>query len=65
MRFPEGDPVSCMQRARPKTEQEENELVVASLRGLYEELQRAHSHGCEGSVKQVRSRVGRVRVVRV
>nr|XP_023685300.1 TBC1 domain family member 1 isoform X3 [Paramormyrops kingsleyae] len=39
-------------RARPKTEQEENELVVASLRGLYEELQRAHSHGCDGSVKQ-------------
>ncbi|XP_048852048.1 TBC1 domain family member 1 isoform X3 [Brienomyrus brachyistius] len=39
-------------RARPKTEQEENELVVASLRSLYEELQRAHSHGCDGSVNQ-------------
>uniref|UniRef100_A0A3B3RKQ0 TBC1 domain family member 4 n=1 Tax=Paramormyrops kingsleyae TaxID=1676925 RepID=A0A3B3RKQ0_9TELE len=47
-------------RARPKTEQEENELVVASLRGLYEELQRAHSHGCDGSVKQVHGRAGRM-----
>ncbi|XP_063740113.1 TBC1 domain family member 1 isoform X1 [Eleginops maclovinus] len=31
-------------RARPKSDQEENELVMASLRNLYEEKQRSHQH---------------------
>uniref|UniRef100_A0A8C9W6Y5 TBC1 domain family member 1 n=1 Tax=Scleropages formosus TaxID=113540 RepID=A0A8C9W6Y5_SCLFO len=40
-------------KARPKTEQEENELVVSSLRRLYEERQKSHLHTCNGGVKQV------------
>ncbi|KAM9315236.1 TBC1 domain family member 1 isoform 2-T3 [Pholidichthys leucotaenia] len=31
-------------RARPKNDQEENELVMASLRNLYEERQKSHQH---------------------
>lgn len=31
-------------RARPKSDQEENELVMASLRSLYEERQKNHQH---------------------
>ncbi|XP_032399269.1 TBC1 domain family member 1 isoform X3 [Etheostoma spectabile] len=38
-------------RARPKSDQEENELVMASLRNLYEERQRSHQH--TGDRKQV------------
>ncbi|XP_033936754.1 TBC1 domain family member 1 isoform X2 [Pseudochaenichthys georgianus] len=31
-------------RARPKSDQEENEMVMASLRNLYEEKQKSHQH---------------------
>lgn len=41
------------QRARPKSDQEENELVMASLRSLYEERQRSHQHTLPGDSKQV------------
>ncbi|XP_041820289.1 TBC1 domain family member 1 isoform X2 [Chelmon rostratus] len=40
-------------RARPKSDQEENELVMASLRNLYEERQRSHQHTLCGDSKQV------------
>ncbi|CAJ1052146.1 TBC1 domain family member 1 isoform X2 [Xyrichtys novacula] len=40
-------------RARPKSDQEENELVMASLRNLYEERQRSHQHTLFGDSKQV------------
>uniref|UniRef100_UPI0037E8529B LOW QUALITY PROTEIN: TBC1 domain family member 1 n=1 Tax=Semicossyphus pulcher TaxID=241346 RepID=UPI0037E8529B len=40
-------------RARPKSDQEENELVMASLRSLYEERQRSHQHTLSGDNKQV------------
>ncbi|KAM7419192.1 hypothetical protein PAMA_016353 [Pampus argenteus] len=40
-------------RARPKSDQEENELVMASLRNLYEERQRSHQHTLPGDNKQV------------
>ncbi|TMS23668.1 TBC1 domain family member 1 [Larimichthys crocea] len=40
-------------RARPKSDQEENELVMASLRSLYEERQRSHQHTLSGDSKQV------------
>ncbi|KAF0037441.1 hypothetical protein F2P81_010315 [Scophthalmus maximus] len=39
-------------RARPKSDQEENELVMASLRNLYEEKQRSHQHALPGDGKQ-------------
>lgn len=39
-------------RARPKSDQEENELVMASLRSMYEEKQRSHQH-TSGDNKQV------------
>uniref|UniRef100_A0A8C4P193 TBC1 domain family member 4 n=1 Tax=Dicentrarchus labrax TaxID=13489 RepID=A0A8C4P193_DICLA len=39
--------------ARPKSDQEENELVMASLRNLYEERQRSHQHTLSGDSKQV------------
>ncbi|KAM9363841.1 TBC1 domain family member 1 [Symphorus nematophorus] len=39
-------------RARPKSDQEENELVMASLRSLYEERQRSHQHTLSGDTKQ-------------
>lgn len=41
------------QRAHPKSDQEENELVMASLRHLYEERQRCHQHVATGDYKQV------------
>ncbi|KAM4750753.1 TBC1 domain family member 1 isoform 3-T3 [Anableps anableps] len=40
-------------RARPKSDQEENELVMASLRNLYEEKQKAHQHCSSDNCKQV------------
>ncbi|XP_070712472.1 TBC1 domain family member 1 [Pempheris klunzingeri] len=39
-------------KARPKSDQEENELVMASLRGLYEERQRSHQHTLPADSKQ-------------
>ncbi|TKS68136.1 TBC1 domain family member 1 [Collichthys lucidus] len=42
-------------RARPKSDQEENELVMASLRSLYEERQRSHQHTLSGDSKQAAS----------
>lgn len=41
------------QRAHPRSDQEENELVMASLRHLYEERQRCHQHVAAGDHKQV------------
>uniref|UniRef100_A0A673CCH9 TBC1 domain family member 1 n=1 Tax=Sphaeramia orbicularis TaxID=375764 RepID=A0A673CCH9_9TELE len=41
------------QRARPKSDQEENELVMASLRSLYEERQKSHQHSLHVDSKQV------------
>uniref|UniRef100_A0A1A8LV36 TBC1 domain family member 1 n=1 Tax=Nothobranchius pienaari TaxID=704102 RepID=A0A1A8LV36_9TELE len=40
-------------RARPKSDQEENELVMVSLRNLYEEKQKNHQHSLPGDSKQV------------
>ncbi|XP_030613053.1 TBC1 domain family member 1 isoform X3 [Archocentrus centrarchus] len=40
-------------RARPKSDQEENELVMASLRNLYEERQKTHQHTLPKESKQV------------
>ncbi|KAM8880109.1 TBC1 domain family member 1 isoform 2-T3 [Spinachia spinachia] len=40
-------------RACPKSDQEENELVMASLRVLYEEKQKSHQHTVPGDSKQV------------
>ncbi|XP_067105874.1 TBC1 domain family member 1 isoform X2 [Osmerus mordax] len=40
-------------RARPKSDQEENELVVSSLRALYEEKQKTHQHRESGSSNKV------------
>ncbi|XP_046901678.1 TBC1 domain family member 1 isoform X3 [Hypomesus transpacificus] len=40
-------------RARPKSDQEENELVVSSLRALYEEKQKTHQHRQSGSSNKV------------
>uniref|UniRef100_A0A3B3C1Q2 TBC1 domain family member 1 n=1 Tax=Oryzias melastigma TaxID=30732 RepID=A0A3B3C1Q2_ORYME len=39
-------------RACPKSDQEENELVMVSLRNLYEEKQKIHQHIIPGEVKQ-------------
>ncbi|KAG9342449.1 hypothetical protein JZ751_016451 [Albula glossodonta] len=39
-------------KSRPRTEQEENELVMSSLRGLYEERQKSHQHSRNGDLKQ-------------
>ncbi|MGH0130459.1 UNVERIFIED_CONTAM: hypothetical protein FKN15_035186 [Acipenser sinensis] len=39
-------------KARPKCEDEENELVISSLRSLYEEKQKNHSHSYNREVKQ-------------
>ncbi|XP_051940199.1 TBC1 domain family member 1 isoform X4 [Hippocampus zosterae] len=39
-------------RSRPKSEQEENELTMASLRNLYEERQRIHHHTLPNDSKQ-------------
>uniref|UniRef100_A0A8C6LDI9 TBC1 domain family member 1 n=1 Tax=Nothobranchius furzeri TaxID=105023 RepID=A0A8C6LDI9_NOTFU len=43
----------AVMRARPKSDQEENELVMASLRNLYEEKQKNHQHSLPGDNKQV------------
>uniref|UniRef100_A0A671TNG6 TBC1 domain family member 1 n=1 Tax=Sparus aurata TaxID=8175 RepID=A0A671TNG6_SPAAU len=48
----EGRELSLNSRARPKSDQEENELVMVSLRNLYEERQRSHQHTLSGD-KQV------------
>ncbi|XP_013868714.1 TBC1 domain family member 1 isoform X3 [Austrofundulus limnaeus] len=40
-------------RSRPKSDQEENELVMASLRSLCEEKQKNHQHVVTGDNKQV------------
>ncbi|XP_008410754.1 TBC1 domain family member 1 isoform X4 [Poecilia reticulata] len=40
-------------RARPKSDQEENELVMASLRNMYEEKQKAHQHSSLDNSKRV------------
>ncbi|KAM4603374.1 TBC1 domain family member 1 [Polymixia lowei] len=45
-------------RARPKSDQEENELVMASLRNLYEERQKEHQHTQPGDSKQVCEETG-------
>lgn len=39
-------------KAKPKSEHEENELVMFSLRSLYEEKQKDHSHNNNGEMKQ-------------
>ncbi|KAM9856467.1 TBC1 domain family member 1 isoform 1-T1 [Aulostomus maculatus] len=39
-------------RARPKSDQEENGLIMASLRALYEERQKSHLHTQAGDSKQ-------------
>ncbi|KAF5897400.1 TBC1 domain family member 1 isoform X3, partial [Clarias magur] len=41
------------QKSRPKSEQEENELVVSCLRRLYEERQKTHTHTHIAQTKQV------------
>ncbi|XP_036372777.1 TBC1 domain family member 1 isoform X3 [Megalops cyprinoides] len=41
-----------IQRVRPRTEQEENELVMSSLRSLYEERQKSHQHKQNADLKQ-------------
>uniref|UniRef100_A0A3B3YCC9 TBC1 domain family member 1 n=1 Tax=Poecilia mexicana TaxID=48701 RepID=A0A3B3YCC9_9TELE len=40
-------------RARPKSDQEENELVMAFLRNMYEEKQKTHQHSSLDNSKQV------------
>ncbi|XP_072239378.1 TBC1 domain family member 1 isoform X2 [Leuresthes tenuis] len=40
-------------RARPKSDREENELVMASLRSLYDEKQKNHQHTLPGDSKQM------------
>ncbi|XP_053713814.1 TBC1 domain family member 1-like isoform X2 [Synchiropus splendidus] len=40
-------------RACPKSDKEENELVMVSLRKLYEEWQNSHQHTANGETKQV------------
>ncbi|XP_056135504.1 TBC1 domain family member 1 isoform X2 [Lampris incognitus] len=45
-------------RARPKNDQEENELVVACLRNLYEEKQKRHQHAQPGESKQACEEAG-------
>lgn len=45
----------CLQRARPKSDQEENELVMVSLRNLCEEKQKNHQHVLTGDNKQVQN----------
>ncbi|RXM37167.1 TBC1 domain family member 1 [Acipenser ruthenus] len=39
-------------KAKPKSEHEENDLVMFSLRSLYEEKQKDHSHNNNGEMKQ-------------
>ncbi|XP_036439633.1 TBC1 domain family member 1 isoform X3 [Colossoma macropomum] len=45
-------------KARPKSDQEENELIVSCLRRLYEERQKAHTHTHNGQAKQESPAVG-------
>uniref|UniRef100_A0A7N8XZ29 TBC1 (tre-2/USP6, BUB2, cdc16) domain family, member 1 n=1 Tax=Mastacembelus armatus TaxID=205130 RepID=A0A7N8XZ29_9TELE len=45
--------VCVFQRAHPKSDQEENELVMALLRNMYEEKQGSHKHTLPGDSKQV------------
>lgn len=45
--------ICVSQRARPKSDQEENELVMASLRNMYEERQKNHQHTLTADGKQV------------
>lgn len=40
-------------RARPKNDQEENELIMASLRNLYEARQKTHQHTVQKESKQM------------
>uniref|UniRef100_A0A671MW33 TBC1 domain family member 4 n=1 Tax=Sinocyclocheilus anshuiensis TaxID=1608454 RepID=A0A671MW33_9TELE len=40
-------------KARPKSDQEENELIVSCLRRLYEERQKTHTHTHNGQTKKV------------
>ncbi|XP_026026710.1 TBC1 domain family member 1 isoform X2 [Maylandia zebra] len=40
-------------RARPKSDQEENELIMASLRNLYEARQKTHQHTVQKESKQM------------
>lgn len=40
-------------RARPKSDQEENELIMTSLRNLYEERQKSHQHSVPADSKVV------------
>ncbi|XP_050967491.1 TBC1 domain family member 1 isoform X2 [Labeo rohita] len=44
-------------KARPKSDQEENELIVASLRRLYEERQKTHTHTHNGQTKKTSQEV--------
>ncbi|XP_051993705.1 LOW QUALITY PROTEIN: TBC1 domain family member 1-like [Xyrauchen texanus] len=39
-------------KARPKSDQEENELIVSCLRRLYEERQKTHTHTHNGQTKK-------------
>uniref|UniRef100_A0A8C4RR79 TBC1 domain family member 4 n=1 Tax=Erpetoichthys calabaricus TaxID=27687 RepID=A0A8C4RR79_ERPCA len=39
-------------KARPKSDQKENELVMSILRSLYEEKQKSHVHSHNGDIKQ-------------
>uniref|UniRef100_A0A8C1L037 TBC1 domain family member 4 n=1 Tax=Cyprinus carpio TaxID=7962 RepID=A0A8C1L037_CYPCA len=41
------------QKARPKSDQEGNELIVSCLRQLYEERQKTHTHTHNGQTKKV------------
>uniref|UniRef100_A0A3B4BNC0 TBC1 domain family member 4 n=1 Tax=Periophthalmus magnuspinnatus TaxID=409849 RepID=A0A3B4BNC0_9GOBI len=41
-------------RARPKGDQEENELIMTSLRNLYEERQKTHQHSIQQSTSRQR-----------
>ncbi|KAK2908718.1 hypothetical protein Q8A67_004555 [Cirrhinus molitorella] len=45
-------------KARPKSDQEENELIVSSLRRLYEERQKTHTHTHNGQTKKTSQEVG-------
>lgn len=43
----------CKQKARPKSDQEENELIVSCLRRHYEDKQKTHTHTHDGETKKV------------
>ncbi|XP_016425948.1 TBC1 domain family member 1-like isoform X2 [Sinocyclocheilus rhinocerous] len=44
-------------KARPKSDQEENELIVSCLRRLYEERQKTHTHTHNGQTKKTSQEV--------